>query len=42
MNVAASKNILLKSNCIVIPKALRQKILEIPHNQQQGISKTKV
>ena len=36
-----SKNILLKSNCIVIPQTLTQKILEIAHNQHQGISKTK-
>ena len=36
-----SKNILLKSNCIVIPRTLIQKILETAYNQHQGISKTK-
>ena len=36
-----SKNIQLKSNCIVIPQPFKLKILEIAHNQYQGISKTK-
>ena len=36
-----SKNILLKYNCIVLPQTRIQKILEIAHNQHQGISKTK-
>ena len=39
--LSTSKNILLKSNCIVIPRTLTQKILEIAHNQRQDISKTK-
>ena len=30
-----------KSNCIVIPRTLTQRVLEIAHNQHQGISKTK-
>ena len=35
--LTTSKNILLKSNCIVIPQTLIQKILEIAHNQYQEI-----
>ena len=38
--LTTSKYILLKSNCIVIPETLIQKILEIAHNQHWGISKT--
>ena len=36
-----SKNIQLKSNCIVIPQTFKQKIHEIAHNHYQGIRKTK-
>ena len=39
--LSAKDNILLKQHQIVIPKAIQPQILQIEHQQHQGIVKTK-
>ena len=39
--LSINNDLLLKCNCIVIPSALHQRVLQLAHSQHQGISKTK-
>ena len=39
--ISVSSGLLLKFNCIIIPKDLRERVIGIAHSQHQGIGKTK-
>ena len=39
--LSINNDLLLKHNCIAIPSAVQQQVLQLAHSQHQGISKTK-